>query len=158
VGDTDLAVEPLAGGASDLVALAQCHALYASVFPAGSPPRVVAGAEPAVWVARIAGAVAGFVAGGVATERGGVFEVTSIAVDAAHRGTGIGRALLRVVIANARERGLRGVLLHVSTGNGPALELYTSEGFRATRRLVGFYTHPTFPDGGDAWEMLLRFG
>ncbi|HEY8074782.1 MAG TPA: hypothetical protein VIF62_11745, partial [Labilithrix sp.] len=59
---------------------------------------------------------------------------------------------------SARERGLRAVVLHVSTGNAPALELYLSEGFRAVRRLQCFYDPRRFPDGGDAFEMILRLG
>ncbi len=86
----------------------------------------------------------------------GVLEVVAIAVEPASRGVGIGRALLRVAVEAARERGHRAVTLHVSTGNGPALELYTSEGFRASRRLVRYYHPAHFPDGGDAWEMILR--
>ena len=149
--DDEVLVEPLG---SDLVALAQCHALDASVFPHPSLPAVLGGA-PNVLVARAT--AGGPAVGFVATRAGrGVLEIHDLAVAAEQRGRGIGRALLRAAVASARRRGFRAVLLHVSTGNGAALELYTSEGFRAARRLRRFYSSPRFADGGDAWEMVLR--
>lgn len=146
----DASVEPLG---ADLVGLAQCHALHASAFPAGAPPAVLAGASPNIWVVRVEGRVVGFVAG---SAKSGVLEITAITVDEAHRGLGFGRALLGAAIESARERDLWAVRLHVSTGNGAAYELYVSEGFRAARRLLRFYDPRRFPDGGDAWEMILR--
>jgi ribosomal-protein-alanine N-acetyltransferase len=146
----DVIVEPIG---ADLVGLAQCHALYASAFPGGAPPAVFAGGAPSIWVARTSGRVIGFVGGSAMS---GVLEITSITVDAEHRGAGVGRALLRAAIASARERDLYAVRLHVSTGNVAANELYVSEGFRASRRLLRFYSPRHFPDGGDAWEMMIR--
>jgi ribosomal protein S18 acetylase RimI-like enzyme len=146
----DAIAEPLG---TDLVALAQCHALYASSFPRGAPPAVLAGGPPSIWIVRSDAGVAGFLGG---TASSGVLYISSLAVDAAHRGSGFGRLLLRAATASARDRGLGAVRLHVSTGNGPAVELYVSEGFRAVQRRVRYYDPRTFPDGGDAWEMILR--
>jgi GNAT superfamily N-acetyltransferase len=50
-------------------------------------------------------------------------------VEAAARGTGIGRALTEVALDRARERGCRRVELDVNTGNPAAVALYESLGF-----------------------------
>jgi ribosomal protein S18 acetylase RimI-like enzyme len=155
-------IEPLG---ADLVALAQCHALDATVFPHASLPPVLASeaAPPAVWIARAeaGGPVVGFV--GTRAQPGvprsgvdgtGVLEIVGLAVDPAHRRAGIGRALVRAAARSARARGLDRVVLHVSTGNVEAIALYTREGFRKAQRLPGFYSARNFPDGGDAYVMI----
>jgi ribosomal-protein-alanine N-acetyltransferase len=149
--DDSVLVEPLG---ADLIALAQCHALDASVFPHPSMPAVLDGFAPAVFVARLEprGPIAGFVA---SRARDGILEIVGLAVIEAHRGRGVGRALLRAAIGSARRRELDAVSLHCSTGNIAALELYTTEGFRPARRLRRFYDPRRFPDGGDAYVMLL---
>lgn len=134
----------------DLVALAQVHALDASVFPFPSIPYVLSGAR-SLWVARHDGAVLGFVAVG---RRGVVLEIESLAVLPAARRTGVARALLRAVLDDARARGFREAALHVSTANGSALRLYRAEGFREKRLLPAFYAGPRFGDGGNAWRMI----
>lgn len=147
-------VEPLGG---DLVALAQCHALDASVFPHPSLPAVHT-SVPAVLVARPGEpAERAEVIGFVATRRdGNLLEVIGLAVDREHRGQGVGRALVRAAIASARERRMRAITLHCSTGNHAALELYTTAGFRPAHRIRRFYDPRRFPDGGDAYVMVLR--
>jgi ribosomal protein S18 acetylase RimI-like enzyme len=149
--DDSVLIEPLG---SDLVALAQCHALDASVFPHPSLPAVLAGVAPSVLIARLEakGPVAGFIA---SRTKEGMLEIVGVAVESEHRGRGVGRALVRGAIANARSRDLDAVTLHCSTGNLAALELYTTEGFRPARRLHRFYNPARFPDGGDAFVMLL---
>lgn len=66
----------------------------------------------------------GFVAAGVPE--------LSMAVAAGWRGRGIGRRLLRAVVAQARAAGRTGVSLSVEAAN-PARDLYRSEGFRTVR-------------------------
>lgn len=151
--DTTSTIEALDG--SDLVALAQCMALDASVFPHASVPAVPGGGPPRVWIARPsrAGPVIAFVA---TMRRANKLEVVGIAVDEAHRRSGLGRALLRAAVDAARERGLAMVTLHVSTANEGALALYESEGFVAHRLLRRFYSPARFGNGGDAYEMVLR--
>ena len=140
----EISIEPLGG---DLLAIAECHALDASVFPHPSVPGVVAGA-PAVWVAKRRGRVVGFVATH-ATDT--VREIRGIAVAASERGTGVGRALLRTAIEASR--GLRAITLQVSTGNPAAIALYESEGFFVLRTLDRYYSPLAFPNGGDAYAM-----
>lgn len=146
-------IEALDG--SDLVALAQCMALDATVFPHPSVPLVPGGGAPRVWVARSEpnGAVVAFLA---TMRRANKLEIVGIAVDPAHRRSGIARALVRTAVDSARERGLAMVTLHVSTANESALTLYESEGFLAHRHLRRFYSPARFGNGGDAYEMVLR--
>lgn len=144
-------IEPVG---ADLVALAQAHALDATVFPHSSLPVVLGdGAPPALWVARAerGGPVVGFVG---TRARGSVLEISGLAVARTHQRTGLGRALVQAAIASAVDRGLDAVSLHVSTGNLAAVALYTSEGFRKAERLPGFYSARRFPNDGEAWLML----
>jgi ribosomal protein S18 acetylase RimI-like enzyme len=53
-------------------------------------------------------------------------------VDPRFRGTGVGRALVDAVIAQARAAGKRRVVLHVVAGNEPAGRLYERAGFVPT--------------------------
>jgi ribosomal-protein-alanine N-acetyltransferase len=146
-------VEPLAPG--DVVAFAQCVALDVTVFPSPSIPTFDAlRGMPPMWIARLrrGDAVCGFV---VARRRGRLLEILGVAVAPARRRRGVGRALLRAVIAAARSRRISEVTLQVSTDNRAAVALYLAEGFERVRRLPGFYRHHGLGDGGDAWAMHL---
>lgn len=70
----------------------------------------------------------------------------------AHRRAGVGKALLRALLARARSQRARLVLLEVRRSNLAALELYRCHGFCATRIRPGYY------DSGreDAIEMSLE--
>lgn len=76
-----------------------------------------------------AGALAGIGALALLGDADG--ELKSMRVDDRHRGTGAGRALLRALLALARERGLARVWLETGTepAFAPARGLYLSEGF-----------------------------
>ncbi len=58
-------------------------------------------------------------------------ELKSMRVDDRFRGTGVGRALLRHIVAAARERGMTSLWLETGTPEDfvPAQRLYASEGF-----------------------------
>ncbi|WP_404446580.1 GNAT family N-acetyltransferase [Microbacterium marinum] len=58
-------------------------------------------------------------------------EIKSMRVADAHLGTGVGRALLRHIVAEARGAGLRALWLETGSDAGfaPARALYASEGF-----------------------------
>lgn len=137
--------------AGDLVALAHCHALDATVFPHSSLPALLG--PPSVIVARDAAAVVGFAS---LRRTGPIVELAGLAVDPERRRSGVGRALLRAAVATARARGAVGFELHVSTANAAAIALYESEGLRRKKRIRRFYSPERFPDGGDAWRMILR--
>ena len=82
--------------------------------------------------------------GAKSRHKGSVFAVY---VDAAHRGTGLARALVEATIARAREAGLCVVHLTVTLGNAAAGKLYADLGFRTygiERR--GLYVDGAFHD------------
>jgi ribosomal-protein-alanine acetyltransferase len=90
--------------------------------------------------------------GGVRALRGSADgDIQTIALDAAHRGSGRGRALLRALLAEAAERGAREVFLEVRADNPVAQGLYVSEGFAEIGRRAGYYQ----PDDVDAVIMRL---
>lgn len=82
-------------------------------------------------------------------EIGDEVHVTNIAVDPALRRQGIGRSLLRGVLDDARDRGLRLVALEVRPSNFEARALYESFGFRVVGRRRGYY----YDTGEDALVM-----
>lgn len=61
---------------------------------------------------------------------GAVGEVYNLAVAPGARGGGLGRALLAAGLDHLHRRGIDEVLLWVDSANEPAVELYTSHGFR----------------------------
>jgi ribosomal-protein-alanine N-acetyltransferase len=75
--------------------------------------------------------------------------ITNIAVHPATRRRGIGRALLRTVLDEARGRGPRLVVLEVRPSNHGARTLYESFGFRVVGRRRGYY----YDTGEDALVM-----
>jgi GNAT superfamily N-acetyltransferase len=87
-------IEPVG---ADLVALAQAHALDATVFPHSSLPLVFGGQVPVLWIARAeyGGPVLGFVG---TRAREGVLEISGLAVTPAHQREGLGRALVRAAV------------------------------------------------------------
>jgi ribosomal-protein-alanine N-acetyltransferase len=78
-------------------------------------------------------------------------DIQTIAVDAAHRGAGLGRALMHALIAEARRRGAAELFLEVRADNPVAQGLYESLGFTAIGVRRGYYQ----PDGVDAVTMRL---
>ena len=77
--------------------------------------------------------------------------ITLLAVDPAHRRRGLGRRLLRALLAEARRRGAERATLEVASGNAAALALYASVGFREAGRRRGYYR-----SGDDALIQWLR--
>ena len=79
-------------------------------------------------------------------------DIQTLAVAPEHRRTGLGRTLLRGLLAEASARGVGDVFLEVRADNDAAVALYESEGFEAIDRRVGYYQ----PDGVDAIVMRLQ--
>ena len=101
-------------------------------------------------VDEVDGVVIGY--GGVRALQGGAdADIQTIAFDAARRGGGLGRALLRALLDAASERGAREVFLEVRADNPAAEGLYLSEGFEEIGRRPGYYQ----PDDVDAIVMRL---
>jgi len=76
-------------------------------------------------------------------------DIQTLAVSPEHRRCGLGRTLLRALLAEASARGATEVFLEVRADNEAALALYGAEGFEAIDRRVGYYQ----PDGVDAIVM-----
>lgn len=97
-----------------------------------------------------AGRIVGY--GGVRALAGGRdADIQTIAIDAASRGRGRGRALLVALLDLAAERGAREVFLDVRADNPVAQALYASEGFVEVGRRPRYYQ----PDDVDAVVMRL---
>jgi len=72
-------------------------------------------------------------------------EVLSIGTLPAGRRGGIARRLLDAALARLVAAGIGRVFLEVGVGNGAALALYASRGFRRAGRRPGYYTRPGEP-------------
>lgn len=74
-------------------------------------------------------------------ERG---ELKSMRVDDRFRGTGVGRAILRHIVAAARERGMTSLWLETGSPDDfvPAQRLYESEGFTRCGPFEGYTDDP----------------
>jgi ribosomal-protein-alanine N-acetyltransferase len=98
-------------------------------------------ALPGVWLAlaHVSGELAGFALARIAVDDG---ELLLLATRPRLRGRGVGRALLRSVIAEARTRGACKLHLEVRAGND-AIRLYTREGFRKVGDRPGYYRGKT---------------
>jgi RimJ/RimL family protein N-acetyltransferase len=101
--------------------------------PAADAPFFKPGLAAAdVLVAEIDGALAGYIALGSATPLASnrhVVYVRGLAVAPAHRGRGVGRALVEAAVDAAREHGARRITLRVLAPNAPARALYDACGF-----------------------------
>lgn len=80
--------------------------------------------------------------------------ITNIAVHPDERRRGIGRAMLGQVLEEARQRGVRLVVLEVRPSNVEARALYESFGFRVVGRRRGYY----YDTGEDALVMQAGLG
>jgi putative acetyltransferase len=71
-------------------------------------------------------------------------ELKSMRVDDRFRGAGVGRALLRHIIADARERGMTSLWLETGSTDDflPAQRLYASEGFVECGPFEGYVLDP----------------
>ena len=94
------------------------------------------------WSAWIDGKLAGIAAlKSIDSERG---ELKSMRVDDRFRGSGVGRALLRHLIAEARRRGMTSLWLETGSPDEfvPAQRLYESEGFTRCGPFDGYNDDP----------------
>lgn len=70
-------------------------------------------------------------------------ELANLAVDPAHRDTGVGGTLLEAVLAEARGAGVTRVFLEVRASNQRARRLYRRRGFVRVGVRRGYYRNPT---------------
>lgn len=84
----------------------------------------------------------------------GVIDIHNIAVHVDFRRRGVGRVLLKKVIAEAKRQSIARVTLEVRKSNLPAQKLYESIGFGSTGIRKGYYSD----DGEDALAMTFDLG
>lgn len=83
--------------------------------------------------------------------RGEAGYIAGMGVAPSHRGRGLGEAVMRAVLASARERGVKRVQLEVLVQNASAIRLYERLGFRHLRDLeVWSFPAPAPADAGIA--------
>ena len=87
-------------------------------------------------VAEVAGAVVGHATASVVAD---IAELQRIAVDPAHRRTGLATLLLDAVIGAARVGGADRLLLEVREDNATAADFYAAQGFEEVGRRPGYY-------------------
>ena len=78
-------------------------------------------------------------------------EISNVAVHPDFRGKGISRKMLNILMREAREDGVQAFTLEVRAGNGIAINLYESLGFRTEGVRRGYYDHPK-EDGLIMWK------
>lgn len=78
-------------------------------------------------------------------------QILNVAVHPDWRRRGVGRALMEEVLAEAREKGVRSVILEVRDGNANAVQLYSSLGFQRSGVRRDYYGQ-----GRDGIVMTLR--
>ena len=72
----------------------------------------------------------------------GEAELLTLAVAPERRGQGLGRALLRGALEQARAEGAETMHLEVAAGNTRAIRLYEGEGFERVGLRRGYYARP----------------
>jgi ribosomal-protein-alanine N-acetyltransferase len=95
----------------------------------------------------------GFAVGKViGSDPDGLGELESVAVEAAARRRGVGRALCGAVASWCRNQGVAALELEVRAGSGGAIALYAGLGFVVAGRRAGYYREPV----EDALQMRLE--
>ena len=90
-------------------------------------------------VAETGEGLAGYVVAIDAADEG---EILNLAVAPGGRRHGLGRALVREVLAALAERGAEHVYLEVRESNAPARALYAAHGFKEAGRRKAYYRRP----------------
>ena len=98
----------------------------------------------------VSGRLLGFVLSRLAADEA---EILTIAVDAAHQGRGVGRALLSENLRQAANAGAKAMFLEVAKDNGAALALYERFGFVKVGERAGYYRRA---DGTRATAIVMR--
>lgn len=79
-------------------------------------------------------------------------EIVNVSVKQSARRSGIGYEMLNVLLKDAKEAGIRQVVLEVRVSNQPAIRLYEKLGFAVFGLRKGFYEQPR----EDAYVMMLE--
>jgi ribosomal-protein-alanine N-acetyltransferase len=96
-----------------------------------------------LFVAEMESRLMGFAVGKViGSAAGGAADLESVAVDAAARRIGVGRAVCGAVVAWCRAQGARALELEVRAGSRGAIAMYAGLGFVVTGRRGAYYREP----------------
>lgn len=95
--------------------------------------------EGEVYVAKIDGAIAGFISM-KHQELNALTCVYTLVVGKAHQGQGLGKALLELAVQRAKEKKNRGVFLDTTDNNTPARGFYKAVGFHEAYTMPYYYT------------------
>ncbi len=95
---------------------------------------------PLFFIAKRARRIVGYA---VTCEAGAAAEIISIAVDTAHRRTGVATALLRHTMGRLKRSGVRSLALMVRVGNREAIGLYERLGFQPAGTIPRYYEDRT---------------
>ncbi|GAA4376027.1 ribosomal protein S18-alanine N-acetyltransferase [Nocardioides caricicola] len=130
--------------AADLAAVAALERdnLGVDAWPEGLVAEGLSGNLPTVryLVAEVDGVLAGHAVASIVAD---IAELQRIAVDPAHRRTGLATELLDAVIGAARESGADRLLLEVREDNAGAIAFYAARGFVEIDRRPRYYRDGT---------------
>lgn len=145
-----MTVRPAVAADAPAVAALERDNLGRDAWPEGLVVEGLAGNLPTVsyLVAEVDGTIVGHAVASVVAD---IAELQRIAVDPAHRRTGLATDLLDAVVRAAREGGADRLLLEVREDNTGALAFYAARGFVEVDRRPRYYR-----DGATA--VVMRFG
>lgn len=122
--------------------------------PIASSPAILLGMARAdsvdLTVSRVAVLDGQPVAAALIARRGWTSRLAGMAVVPEARHRGVGRALMAHLLAEAKTRGERTMVLEVIEQNAPAVRLYEQCGFQKIRRLTSHSGHPEVPASATA--------
>ncbi len=79
-------------------------------------------------------------------------EITNVAVADVLRGSGVGEALMKRLLSDAKNLAVTRIILEVRAGNAPAIGLYIKCGFKKIGIRKGFYDFPKEDADIMVWE------
>lgn len=122
--------------------------------PIASSPAILLGMARADSVDLTASRVAVLdgvaVAAALIARRGWTSRLAGMAVVPEARKSGVGKALMAQLLAEAKARSEHAMALEVIEQNAPAVRLYEGCGFQKIRRLTGYAGRPEIPPGASA--------
>jgi ribosomal-protein-alanine N-acetyltransferase len=142
-------IASLPASATEPLAILHCACFPDDPWEAGALSRIMALSGAFGWLAWESGSPVGFI---LARDLGDETEVLSLGVTPRWRRQGIGQALLRTAVEEARQRGNSSLVLEVAADNDPARALYEGLGFVAVGRRARYYRRPD----GRADALILR--
>ncbi len=121
-------------------------------FSRGAMRRFAEAKKARVVIAEDEGALVGFVILHIEeVEEGRVGYIVTLDVSPQYRRKGVAGQLMREAERQAQREGCAALMLHVFTGNEPAIRFYESNGFVRSHREEDFYGPSFYGPSMDAW-------